>query len=52
VANLGIALTERLPIYPQYVRAGWYSEALAPLIGKLADERGFRRKKTDETMAG
>jgi FO synthase subunit 1 len=52
VANLGIALTERLAIYPQYVRAGWYSEALAPLIGKLADERGFRRKKTGETMAG
>jgi FO synthase subunit 1 len=52
VADLGIALTERLPIYPQYVRAGWYSEALAPLIGELADERGLRRKTTDETKDG
>jgi len=50
--TLGIALTERLPIYPQYVRAGWYSEALAPLIGALADERGFRRETTDETRDG
>jgi FO synthase subunit 1 len=52
VADLGIALTERLPIYPQYVRAGWYSEALAPLIGELADDRGFRRKTTGEIRAG
>jgi len=46
VANLGVALTERLAIYPQYVRAGWYSTALAPLIGELADEEGFRKRET------
>jgi len=48
VADLGVALTERLPIYPQYVRAGWYSEALAPLIEALADERGFRKNREAE----
>jgi len=41
-ARLGVALKERLPLYPQYVRAGWYSETLAPLIHELADECGFR----------
>ncbi len=46
VADLGVGLTERLAIYPQYVRAGWYSTALAPLIGELADEEGFRKRKT------
>jgi 7,8-didemethyl-8-hydroxy-5-deazariboflavin synthase len=47
VADLGVALTERLAIYPQYVRAGWYSEALAPLIGELADKDGFRKKRAE-----
>ena len=46
VADLGVGLTERLPIYPQYVRAGWYSTTLAPLISELADEEGFRNRKT------
>ena len=43
IASMGLELTERLPIYPQYVRGGWYSETLAPLITKLADECGLRR---------
>jgi len=43
IARMGLELTERLPIYPQYVRGGWYSEVLAPLITELADERGLRR---------
>jgi FO synthase subunit 1 len=45
VADLGVALAERLAIYPAYVRAGWYSSKLTPLIGELADENGFRRMK-------
>jgi FO synthase subunit 1 len=43
IARMGLELTERLPIYPQYVRGEWYSETLAPLIAYLADECGFRR---------
>jgi FO synthase subunit 1 len=46
VAVLGVGLTERLPIYPQYVRAGWYSTTLAPLVGELADAEGFRKRTT------
>jgi FO synthase subunit 1 len=46
VADLGVGLTERLPIYPQYVRAGWYSTTLAPLVGELADAEGFRKRTT------
>ncbi len=41
VADLGLTLRERLPLYPQYVRAGWYSTALAPLVASLADAEGF-----------
>lgn len=47
VADLGVALTERLAIYPAYVRAGWYSAKVASLIGELADEDGFRKMKGD-----
>jgi FO synthase subunit 1 len=41
--RIGLPLRERLPIYPKYVRAGWYSEELKPLIERLADSRGFRK---------
>ncbi len=37
------SLRERLPIYPQYVKKGWYSRELAPLIQKLSDIEGFRK---------
>ena len=39
----GVPLRERLPIYPQYVRKGWYSKELAPLILAFADAEGFRK---------
>ena len=39
------ALRERLPIYPQYIEKGWYSEELKPLIAWYADENGLRRKE-------
>ena len=38
-------LRERLPIYPQYIEKGWYSDELKPLIEKYADVDGFRRKE-------
>ncbi|MEA2074594.1 MAG: 7,8-didemethyl-8-hydroxy-5-deazariboflavin synthase subunit CofG [Euryarchaeota archaeon] len=37
-------LMERLPIYPRFIKRGWYSEELKPLIERYADEEGFRRK--------
>jgi FO synthase subunit 1 len=36
-------LRERLPIYPQFIKKGWYSETLRPLIEQYTDEDGFRR---------
>lgn len=35
-------LRERLPIYPKFVRLGWFSNEISSLIGRLADEEGFR----------
>lgn len=42
----GIALVERLPVYPRYVRLGWYGRRTEDLIRRLADERGLRRAGT------
>jgi FO synthase subunit 1 len=36
-------LRERLPIYPRYIKKGWYSEEIRPLIEHYADEEGLRR---------
>lgn len=38
-------LRERLPIYPQYIKKGWYSDRLKPLIERYVDEEGLRRKR-------
>ncbi len=38
-----ISLRERLPIYPQYVRRGWYSSEMELLIHTLSDSEGFRK---------
>ncbi|MGB9930070.1 MAG: 7,8-didemethyl-8-hydroxy-5-deazariboflavin synthase CofG [Methanosarcina sp.] len=38
-----IKLRERLPIYPQYIKRGWYSEKLSKLITKLSDSEGYRK---------
>jgi FO synthase subunit 1 len=35
-------LKERLPIYPQYIKKGWFSEKIGPLIRQLADDEGYR----------
>ncbi|SFM15153.1 7,8-didemethyl-8-hydroxy-5-deazariboflavin synthase subunit CofG [Methanolobus profundi] len=38
-----VPLKERLPIYPQYIKKGWYSDTLKDLIESFADEDGYRR---------
>lgn len=38
----GIPLKERLPVYPGYVRKGWYGKKLDKLINTLADHEGYR----------
>lgn len=35
-------LKERLPIYPQYIARGWYSEELSNLVNSLSDREGYR----------
>lgn len=35
-------LRERLPIYPRFIKKGWYSKELSMLIEKYADEDGLR----------
>lgn len=39
----GISLRERLAIYPQYVKKGWYSERISGLIKCLSDREGYRK---------
>jgi FO synthase subunit 1 len=39
-----ILLRERLPIYPQYVKRGWYSDRIGELIGQLSDMEGYRKQ--------
>ncbi len=39
-----ISLRERLPIYPQYVKKGWYSERVGELIECLSDREGYRKQ--------
>jgi FO synthase subunit 1 len=38
-----LELRERLPIYPVYIKKGWYSEEIRPLIERYADEEGLRK---------
>ncbi|MHC1610241.1 MAG: 7,8-didemethyl-8-hydroxy-5-deazariboflavin synthase subunit CofG [Candidatus Methanospirareceae archaeon] len=40
-------LRERLPIYPRFIKKGWYSEEIRPLIERYADEEGFRRRSEE-----
>ena len=39
---MGLDLRERLPVYPKYVKRGWYGGRLEPLIKKYADGDGYR----------
>jgi len=38
-----ISLRERLPIYPGYIKKGWYSHNLKSLINSMIDNDGYRR---------
>ncbi|MGB3907076.1 MAG: 7,8-didemethyl-8-hydroxy-5-deazariboflavin synthase subunit CofG [Methanomethylovorans sp.] len=40
-----IPLRERLPIYPDYIKKGWYSKHLKLLIRSMADNDGYRRPR-------
>lgn len=44
----GVPLRERLPVYPRFVKRGWYDEGskAGELIEKLADREGFRLNET------
>ncbi|WP_048198519.1 7,8-didemethyl-8-hydroxy-5-deazariboflavin synthase subunit CofG [Methanocella arvoryzae] len=37
----GLKLRERLPVYPKYVRKGWYGAKVKPLVERYADEEGY-----------
>ncbi len=40
-------LRERLPIYPRFIKMGWYSEEIRPLIERYADEEGLRLRRKE-----
>ena len=43
--NVGrdIVLRERLPIYPQYIKQGWFSDEIRPLVQHLAGDDGYKK---------
>lgn len=43
--NVGrdIVLRERLPIYPQYIKQGWFSDEIRPLVQHLVSDDGYRK---------
>jgi len=38
---MGLKLRERLPLYPKYVKMGWYPGRLGPIIKKHSDGDGY-----------
>ncbi|MFZ3384730.1 MAG: 7,8-didemethyl-8-hydroxy-5-deazariboflavin synthase subunit CofG [Candidatus Methanoperedens sp.] len=42
-AMVDVPLRERLPIYPRYIRKGWYSEEIKDILSCLSDAEGFRK---------
>lgn len=43
--GMGLKLRERLPVYPKYVKRGWYGEKVKGLIVENADEDGYRAER-------
>ncbi len=41
LSAMGMVLRERLPLYPKYVKKGWYPARLEPIIRKHADGEGY-----------
>jgi 7,8-didemethyl-8-hydroxy-5-deazariboflavin synthase len=48
----GLRLKERLPVYPKYVKRGWYGAKVRPLIEEYADGEGFRAQGNLRKIAG
>ncbi len=46
-----VPLRERLCIYPRYVKMGWFSDTVAPVVEALADGEGFRRAEQAGTIS-
>lgn len=44
IAGKGSVLKERLPIYPKYIKKGWFSEEIRPLIHQFAGDDGYRKR--------
>jgi len=42
----GWRLRERLAIYPRYIKKGWYSKRVEPLIHRYADKEGYKNIPT------
>ncbi len=43
VESLGFTLRERLPIYPKFVKLGWFSDEVGKVIEFRADGKGYRK---------
>lgn len=43
VERCGFVLRERLPIYPKFVRLGWFSDEVGEVVKLRADEEGYRK---------
>ncbi len=42
---MGLKLKERLPVYPKYIKRGWYGEKLKEMIIQNTDEDGYRAER-------
>ncbi|MFQ5975672.1 MAG: 7,8-didemethyl-8-hydroxy-5-deazariboflavin synthase subunit CofG [Candidatus Hydrothermarchaeales archaeon] len=42
--GVGLILKERLAIYPEFIKKGWYTERLKSIIEKYANDDGFVRE--------
>ncbi|HEX7628165.1 MAG TPA: 7,8-didemethyl-8-hydroxy-5-deazariboflavin synthase subunit CofG [Candidatus Methanoperedens sp.] len=42
-AMVDFPLRERLPIYPRYIRKGWYSDKIKDVLSCLSDAEGYRK---------
>ncbi|MCD1296224.1 7,8-didemethyl-8-hydroxy-5-deazariboflavin synthase subunit CofG [Methanocella sp. CWC-04] len=43
--SMGLNLRERLPIYPKYIKKGWYGDRIKDLIKFYSDEEGYRAER-------
>jgi len=43
--NGEFVLKERLPVYPKYIKRGWYGSMTEDLIKRLSDDRGYKKDR-------